>query len=236
MDVDLDAVQLVELLERYRSVARAQIALSYLHQRLHLPLPPRLPARRLEQGASPWQRFLATLQTRSNHHRALAAIGRQVSPKLRRHAACSPYSQPRACLGWAHPAPGLGKPTAQPEARRRLGPLSGRGGPASFELELQVGVRRFAQELVFELQTEQLHLLRLSAWNLWPGVHALRVHFKGQLMLPEGARDLWFTARPSRQLRPNASESARQRHGACPVELLRYEVSERVGVSVPGFD
>jgi hypothetical protein len=224
---DLDGELLLELLERCQSVARAQITLSYLHQRLDQPLPPRLPARWIAIGTSPRQRLLATVQTRADLPWAVSAIGRLVSPDMRRHAACGPYSRPQACLGWAHPVPGQREPTVQPDERRWLGPRSGRSGLASFELVLRVGIRCFAQELVFELEAEDRHLIPLRAWNLWPGAQAVRVRFRGRLMLPEGGQNLWIRARPSRQLRPNASEAARQRHAACTVqEVLRWVVDQ----------
>jgi hypothetical protein len=223
---DLDGELLVELLEQCRSVARAQINLSYLHQRLHLPLPSSPPAQWVETGATLRQRLFAIIQTRSEPPWFLAAIGRLLFPNLRRHAACGPYSRPRACLGWAHPIPEQCDPSVQPDERRWLGPLSGRRGPASFELDLRVDVRWFAQELVFELETEHLHLIHLRAWNLWPGAQGVRVRFRGQLMLPEGDRDLWITVRPSRQLRPNASQSAMRRDRARSVQVLRWVVDQ----------
>lgn len=224
---DLDGELLVDLLERSRSMARAQVTLSYLHHRLHQPLPPRLPARWMTMGTSPRQRLLETVQTRADLPWAVAAIGRLVSPNLRRHAACGPYSRPRACLGWAHPVPGQRDPTVEPDERRWLGPLSGRSGLACFELDLRVGIRCYAQELVFELEAEHLHLTPLRAWNLWPGAQAVRVRFRGRLMLPKGEQNLWIRARPSRQLRPNASEAARRRHAACTVQaVLRWVVGQ----------
>ena len=177
---DLDGDLLLEILDRSQSLAQAQIICSYLHDRLHLPLP-------------------AGLQ-----------------------AACGPYSRPGACLGWAQPMAGRQGSAQPPGDRQWLRSLAGQGGPVSFQLELGVYVPTFGQELVFELQTERLHLIQLRAWSLWPVAGGGHLRFRGLLLLPEADQHLWISARPSRQLRPNASEAVRRRHGPCTFRVSRF--------------
>jgi hypothetical protein len=113
--------------------------------------------------------------------------------------------------------------SAQPPGDRQwLRSLAGQGGPVSFQLELGVYVPTFGQELVFELQTERLHLIQLRAWSLWPVAGGGHLRFRGLLLLPEADQHLWISARPSRQLRPNASEAARRRHGPCTFRVSRF--------------
>lgn len=219
---DLDGDLLLEILDRSQSLAQAQIICSYLHDRLHLPLPAGLQASLPAQRTSPRERLLAIAHSRCAGHRWLLAIGRLVSPRLRGEAACGPYSRPGACLGWAQPMAGRQGSAQPPGDRQWLRSLAGQGGPVSFQLELGVYVPTFGQELVFELQTERLHLIQLRAWSLWPVAGGGHLRFRGLLLLPEADQHLWISARPSRQLRPNASEAARRRHGPCTFRVSRF--------------
>ena len=123
---------------------------------------------------------------------------------------------------WGCPVVGRQGTAQAPGDRQWIRSLAGMGGPVSFQLELGVHVRTYGQELVYELQTERLHLIQLRAWSLWPVASGLHLRFRGLLLLPEGDQHLWISARPSRQLRPNATEAARRRHGPCPFQVIRF--------------
>jgi hypothetical protein len=218
---DPDGDLLLTLLARSQSLGQAQITLSYLGQRLQRRLPPHLLTRVMARPTSAWDRLLATVRARFDDSRWLMAVGRVLSPRLRRDAACGPYSRPGACLGWVHPLARHTGPAQPPVERQQLGCLSGRNGPTAFRLELRVHGPSYGQELVFELQTERRHLIQLRARQLWPGSPVVCVRFGGRILLPEADRELWIAARPSRHLRPNATAAARRRHGLCRFNVLR---------------
>jgi len=205
---DLDAELLLAIVDRSRSLARAQILVSYLHRRLHQPLPPALLAALMARGTGSRERLLA--------------IAHLLVPQLRRPLAPGPYSRPPACLGWLQVRAGSSQPAHPPADRQRLGGRTARSGPTAFLLELRVQPLSFGQELVFELQSAHLHLIQLRAWNPLPAAAVAQLRFRGRLVLPQGDHDLWLSARPSRQLRPDATAAARRRRGACRFQVLRF--------------
>jgi len=210
---DLDGELLLAILESSQSLARAQILIAYLHQRLHQPVPPALLAALLARG--------------TGHRQRLLAMARLLAPRLRRPLAAGPYSRPPACLGWVQPLTGRSQPSPPTADHQRLGSSAGLSGPTAFLLELWVQPPGFGpwlgfgRELVFELRSDQVHLIQLRAWVLLPGAAGIRLRFRGQVVLPEGDHDLWLSARPSRQLRPDAPDTARRRHGACRFQVFR---------------
>lgn len=224
---DLDWNLLMDILQQSASAVVAQIHLSYLHRRLHRPLPGPPLARLRAMDASPWQRLLDGLDTRPVVHPwSATAVTAKLSKRPRLSTANSAYSQPRACFGWVMPRAGLAEVVRNQVQRQWLIALPGKEDQqARFQLELRVPVLCFAQQLVFELQTERRHLIALKVWSLWPGTRVVRVRFRGRLSLPAGDRHLWIAARPARQLRANATEASRQRLGASGFQVIKLELS-----------
>lgn len=221
----IDWDRLLHILTAMQAPVQAQVALSYLAWHIGVPVPAQALSQLMANQHTPWwQRAANLLQAKprtdwgwaSRLARGLAKQGRLLMVRRREDQAAvqrpgvlrASVLPARTVAGVPAPASALRHPLpwpAQPRVHLDL----------TVQLELTGVHRRFE----FELNTDQQHLLRLRARNLWGRHGPMAFRFKGTLAIPPGAQALWLEARPGKQLRGGEPASDVNRYAAAGFQV-----------------
>lgn len=228
-----DWARLVAALEELESVVPAQVALTYLHFHLGVPIPAgALESLLTARGpAGPLRRIPDLLQARPRSNWGpVSWLARGLAKQWRMARMPRPPAIGARMSGRLHRAAPDSDPAPSTSAQRLcdLADLADAGG--AFKLDLLVELPGPARRLDFELNTETVHLAQLRVRMLRPRKGWARLSFAGRLTgvaaAQEGGGDrpagVWLEARPGRCLRGGEAPAHKARYAAVPFMVLSF--------------
>jgi hypothetical protein len=203
----LDPDRLLAVLAKARQMTQAQTAFSYLrdHIGLTVPVMPALEPAARRDGALHRMGIVLQMKPRGDWT-PVSKIARGVAKQMRRLA----DTRDRVRIPALHGRFGSGHMLAGPQQLSApLGDI--RAGRYTVDITIAIDLPGLRRRIELELNTDNTHLIRLRARDIWPrkGRHILR--FRGQVDVPEQTI-VWLEARPSKTVR-----------GGDPAEHIRYD-------------